>query len=336
MENASGKKISSSKLEATLVSTFPRICGDCAKLTNKQVFLTNPALQSTTLGDFFSKVDTDYMIAKLAIEEFYDGEMYLIFTLKNAITVGSIVLALDDATVRENAKKGVLDNDSTDAFREFSNQVCGMLDNELRPKLPKPIHLRLTTTSLINREKASSVLSDEVLHEECLILTATLRILGFDDDQFILSLSKLVGEEFFAEVIDESDKQTKATILAVDDSNTDLRIIRKLLSSEYRVMVTDHPGNALSMIQKNRIDLVLMDIYMHGVDGITLCERIKRNCMSNNIPIIICSSSPTRDNVINSIRAGAVDFIAKPFTRQKLIEKIDKHLANRGNLIASR
>ena len=169
-----------------------------------------------------------------------------------------------------------------------------------------------------------------------MILTATFRILGFDDDQFILSLSKLVGEEFFAEVIDESDKQTKATILAVDDSNTDLRIIRKLLSSEYRVMVTDHPGSALSMIQKNRIDLVLMDIYMNGVDGITLCERIKRNSMSNNIPIIICSSSPTRDNVINAIRAGAVDFIAKPFTRQKLIEKIDKHLANRGSLIACR
>jgi len=336
MENASGKKISSSKLEATLVSTFPRICGDCIKLTNKQVFLTNPTLESTTLGAFFSRTNTDYMIAKLAIEEFYDGEMYMIFTLKNAITVGSIILALDDATVRENAKKGVMDSDGTDAFREFSNQVCGMLDNELRPKLPKPIHLRLTTTSLINKEKASVVLSDEVLHEECLILTATLRILGFDDDQFILSLSKLVGEEFFAEVIEESDKQTKATILAVDDSNTDLRIIRKLLSNEYRVMVTDHPSSALSMIQKNRIDLVLMDIYMDGVDGITLCERIKRNSMSNNIPIIICSSSPTRDNVINAIRAGAVDFIAKPFTRQMLIDKIDKHLANRGNLIVCR
>lgn len=298
--------------------------------------MTNPTLESTTLGAFFSKSNTDYMIAKLAIEEFYDGEMYLILTLKNAITVGSIILALDDATVRENAKGGVLDNDCTDAFREFSNQVCGMLDNELRPKLPKPIHLRLTTTSLINKEKANAVLSDEVLHEECLILTATLRILGFDDDQFILSLSKLVGEEFFAEVIDEGDKQTKGTILAVDDSNTDLRIIRKLLSNEYRVMVTDHPNNALSMIQKNHIDLVLMDIYMQGVDGITLCERIKRNCMSNNIPIIICSSSPTRDNVINAIRAGAVDFIAKPFTRQQLIEKIDKHLANSRHALVSR
>lgn len=298
--------------------------------------MTNPTLESTTLGAFFSRTNTDYMIAKLAVEEFYDGEMYLILTLKNAITVGSIILALDDATVRENAKKGVLDADCTDAFREFSNQVCGMLDNELRPKLPKPIHLRLTTTSLINKEKANAVLSDEVLHEECLILTATLRILGFDDDQFILSLSKLVGEEFFAEVIDEGDKQTKGTILAVDDSNTDLRIIRKLLSNEYRVMVTDHPGNALPMIQKNRIDLVLMDINMQGVDGITLCERIKRNCMSNNIPIIICSSSPTRDNVINAIRAGAVDFIAKPFTRQQLIEKIDKHLANSRHVLVSR
>ncbi|HHT9138497.1 MAG TPA: response regulator [Candidatus Wunengus sp. YC60] len=335
MENNSSKKISSSKLEETLVSTFPRICTDCGKLTNKQFFLTNPVLHSTTLNSFLMNSNSNYVIARFAIEEFYEGEIFFILTVKEAVTIGSLVLTLDDAAVRENAGKGVLDGDCLDAYKEFSNQVCGMLDNELRPKVPKPIHLKLTSTTLINKENINTVLSEETLNEECLILTAAMRILGFDDGQFVLSISKLIGEEFFSEVIEENDKSFKGIILAVDDSNTDLRIIRKFLSSEYKVMVASNPNDALSMLQRSHIDLVLMDIYMPVVDGLTLCERIKRNAMSSNIPIIICSSSPTQTNVIQAIRAGAVDFLVKPFTRQKLIEKINKHFV-KDSLILTR
>jgi len=334
MEKNSSRKISSSKLEETLVSAFPRLCTDCGMLTHKQFFLTNPVLHSTTLESFFKNAVPNHVIAKFAIEEFYDGEIYFILTLKEAITIGSLVLTLEDAAVRENANKGILEGDCLDAFKEFTNQLCGMLDNELRPKVPKPIHLKLTSTTLINKENINTVLSEETLNEECLTLTATIRILGFDDAQFVLSISKLIGEEFFSEVIEEADKDFKGTILAVDDSNTDLRIIRKLLSSEYKVLVTSNPNDALSLLQKNHIDLVLMDIYMPVMDGLTLCERIKRNAMSSNIPIIICSSSPTQDNVIHAVRSGAVDFLVKPFTRQKLIVKISKHLTNSHLLVS--
>lgn len=330
MENNPSRKITSSKLEETLVSTFPRICSDCGKLMNKQFFLTNPILQSTTLDSFLKNAASGSVIARFAVEEFYEGEIYLILTVEEAITIGSLVLTLDDAAVRENAKKGTLDGDCLDAFKEFTNQICGMLDNELRPKLPKPIHLKLTSTTLVNKENINTVLSEEILNEECLTLTATMKILGFDDAQFVLSISKLIGEEFFSEVIEEKDKDFKGTILAIDDSNTDLRIIRKLLGSEYKVMVTSNPTDALSLLQKNHVDLVLIDIYMPVIDGLTLCERIKRNGMSHNlnVPIIMCSSSPTLNNVKHAVRAGAVDFLVKPFTRQKIIEKINKHLSN--------
>lgn len=335
MENTSTKNKSSSKLEETLVSTFPRICTDCSTLTNKQFSLTNPALQSTTLNSFTKDNNANYVMAKMAIEELYEGEMYLIFTLKEAITIGNILLTLDDAAIRESVSKGVLDGDCADAFKEFANQVCGMLDNELRLKLPKPFHLKLMNTVSINKENANIVFSDDVLNEECLVLTATMRILGFDDGQFILSVSKLVGEEFFCEVIEDNNKQFKGTILAVDDSKTDIRTTKKLLSGEYKVFFADNPTNVLSMLQKYRIDLVLIEIYMNGNDGIALCARIKRNAMSHGIPIIMCSSSPTQNNVINAIRAGATDFIVKPFTREKLIEKINKHLINNNVLLHS-
>lgn len=322
-----------SKLEKTLADTFPRICADCSKLTNKQLLLTNPVLQTTTLNAYIQASGTSYGIAKLAIEEFNEGELLLIFPIKDAITIGSLLMNLEDSAIRENIKNGIPDSDCTDAFKEFTNQLCGMLENELSPKLSKPVHLKLTSTAFVNKENANTVFSEEVLNEKSLILTATMQILGIDEGLFIVSVTKLLGEELFGEAIEDTNKLYKGTVLVVDDSNTDQRIIKKFLSDEYKVLVTNNPNNALSMLQKDRIDLVLIDIYMPGVDGITLCERFRRNAMSHAIPIIICSSSPTQENVIDAVRAGATDFLVKPFTRQKLLEKIDRQLMNNKTLV---
>ncbi|MCF6149818.1 MAG: response regulator [Candidatus Kuenenia sp.] len=323
------KKTPSSQFEKALTSTFPRICEGCSQLTNKQFFLIDPLLKLTTIGTFIKNANSNFVLSKIIVEDFYEGEIYLLLSLKQAITIGNILLLLDDEAIKENASKENFDADCADGFKEFSNQVCGILDNDLRLKLPKPIHLKLLSVEPINKENMTTVLKDEILNEECLFLTSSMRISGFDDDQFIICVPKLIGEEFFGEIIEEANKEYRGTILAVDDSNTDLRIVRKLLGSDFKVLVTDNPNNALSLIGKTHIDLVLMDIYMPGVDGITLCERIKRNAMVEEVPIIICSAHPTQENVIRAVRAGAADFIVKPVSRQKLIEKINKHMLNK-------
>ncbi|MDR4507009.1 MAG: response regulator [Candidatus Brocadiaceae bacterium] len=322
----SGKHTTSSKLEETLVSTFPRICQGCSQLTNKQIFLTDPAFEIKTLKQFVREGNESYLFSKMALEESYEGEMYLILSLKQAITISGLLLCFEDDVVRENAHKGEIDADGRDAFKEFANQVCGLLDNELRAKLPKPIHLKLLSTTLINGESAENELGEELLNEESLILTAKIRIIGFDDDLFMLSVSKIIGEEFFGEIIEDERKQFKGTLLAVDNSNADLRIIRKLLSSEYKIITTNNANDVLSALQKTKIDLLLLNDTVGGVDGISLCARIKRNAICDEIPIVICSSSPTQENVIRAVRAGARDFIVKPHTRQKLSEKIKKYM----------
>ena len=325
----SEKKAPESQFEKTWVSTFPRICEGCSQLTNKQFFLINPILKITTIGTFIKNANAKFVLSKIIVEDFYEGEIYLLLSLKLAITIGNILLLLEDEAIKENALKENFDADCADGFKEFSNQVCGILDNDLRLKLPKPIHLKLLSVDPINKENMTTVLKDDILNEECLFLSTSLKIMGFDDDHFIICVPKLIGEEFFGEIIEEENKEYRGTILAVDDSNTDLRIIRKLLGNDYKVLVTDNPSHALSILGKTNIDMVLMDIYMPGVDGITLCERIKRNAMVEDVPIIICSAHPTQENVIRAVRAGAADFIVKPVTRQKLMEKINKHMLNK-------
>ncbi|HLG29932.1 MAG TPA: response regulator, partial [Candidatus Brocadiales bacterium] len=61
----------------------------------------------------------------------------------------------------------------------------------------------------------------------------------------------------------------------------------------------------------------------------SVCERIRRNILTEEIPIIMCSSSPTHQQVIDSIKAGAQDFIVKPFDEEKLLEKVGRNVLRR-------
>src|SRR4030067_61047 len=139
----SEKKVPASQFEKAWVSTFPRICEGCSQLTNKQFFLIGPTLKITTIGTFIKNANAKFVLSKIIVEDFYEGEIYLLLSLKLAITIGNILLLLEDEAIKENALKENFDADCADGFKEFSNRVCGILDNDLRLKLPKPIHREL-------------------------------------------------------------------------------------------------------------------------------------------------------------------------------------------------
>ncbi len=114
------------------------------------------------------------------------------------------------------------------------------------------------------------------------------RILVADDDPAIVESTRLILEEFGYEV----------------DSTVDGETIYK--------MERDYP------------DLLLLDIWMSGIDGREICRYLKNEERTREIPIIMISAS--RDIKESAREAGADDFLAKPFNMDDLIEKIEKHI----------
>jgi DNA-binding response OmpR family regulator len=114
----------------------------------------------------------------------------------------------------------------------------------------------------------------------------------------------------------------KPAVLIVDDDEDMLHIIDYSLSADgFDVKVSHNGDNVWDIITRSRPDIILLDIQMDGVDGSTICQKLKENKNTSGIPVIMFSAN---DNVqFISKSCGANGFIEKPFELKKMKIKIN-------------
>ncbi len=109
-------------------------------------------------------------------------------------------------------------------------------------------------------------------------------------------------------------------ILLVEDNAEICNLLADFLRAEnYTVSIAKDGEKALSLYEKYGARLVLLDINLPGMDGFSVCEKMRKN---DNIPIIILTARTDRDDKLNGILLGADDYIEKPFDIEILIAKI--------------
>ena len=109
-------------------------------------------------------------------------------------------------------------------------------------------------------------------------------------------------------------------ILLVEDNVEICNLLADFLRAEnYTVSIAKSGEKALSLYEKYGARLVLLDINLPGMDGFSVCEKMRKN---DNIPIMILTARTAREDKLNGILLGADDYIEKPFDIEILIAKI--------------
>jgi putative two-component system response regulator len=111
-------------------------------------------------------------------------------------------------------------------------------------------------------------------------------------------------------------------ILIVDDCPTNVEILVELLREEYEVITAQSGDECLEWVRIETPDLVLLDIMMPGLDGYEICRRIKNSPMGPFTQVILISGRATAHERIGGYRAGADDYVVKPFNHDELLAKI--------------
>ncbi len=112
-------------------------------------------------------------------------------------------------------------------------------------------------------------------------------------------------------------------ILMVDDDEKFLNIYSKILKRKnYIVTVVNRPEKALKIVEENDTDIVIADMYMPGVTGIDLINKIKQ--ISPKIEIILVTGNGSIDNAVEAMKAGAYSYIQKPINIDELILSLNK------------
>lgn len=117
---------------------------------------------------------------------------------------------------------------------------------------------------------------------------------------------------------------TKKHILVADDDHAIGDALQAMLEDTGYCVTTTTDGKNVEQLQKNFPDLILLDIWMSGMDGREICKRFKSQITTKHIPIIMISANTNGEKIAKE--AGANDFVAKPFEINDLLAKIEKHL----------
>ena len=127
-----------------------------------------------------------------------------------------------------------------------------------------------------------------------------------------------------------------AHVLIVDDEKNLCRILSKILvDADYEVSVAHNAPDALKMLSQETIDAVISDIRMPEMDGVEMLERIKKR--DSEIAVILMTAYPSIDGVVRAMKAGAYDYIQKPFeNNEEILITLERAIERRSLLQRNR
>lgn len=114
--------------------------------------------------------------------------------------------------------------------------------------------------------------------------------------------------------------QTQLTILIVDDIPLNVLLIQKMLGKfKFNILTANDGQTALDIIASSKVDLVLLDLMMPGIDGYGVIESLRADEKTKELPIVILSALNSNDDVTKGFKLGANDFITKPIIMERLL-----------------
>lgn len=120
----------------------------------------------------------------------------------------------------------------------------------------------------------------------------------------------------------EEKGKTKQTVLLVEDNDDFLYYLKENLNHHFQIETATNGKEGWDAILTKHPDLVVSDINMPEMDGIDLCERVKKDSRTAHIPIVLLTAQQTEEQMLHGLDIGASDYITKPFNFQVLLSKI--------------
>ncbi len=116
-------------------------------------------------------------------------------------------------------------------------------------------------------------------------------------------------------------------LLVIDDEPIVRTSCQKILIPEgYEVKIAENGNEGLEILEKERFNLILLDLKMPGIDGVDVLKIIKERWPE--IKVIILTGYSTVETAVTTLRMGAFNFIEKPFTPDKLLKSVEEAIGN--------
>ncbi len=118
-----------------------------------------------------------------------------------------------------------------------------------------------------------------------------------------------------------------AKILIIDDNTKNLQVALNILSKEgYNLIYAQDGEKGIELALNNDIDLILLDVLIPTMDGYHVCQKLKNNAQTKEIPIIFLTVKDEEKDIVKGFECGGVDYVTKPFYTSILLKRVETHL----------
>ncbi|QOD62344.1 response regulator [Polaribacter haliotis] len=131
-----------------------------------------------------------------------------------------------------------------------------------------------------------------------------------------------------------SDPNSNKTILIVEDNFELQNFIKDLLSDQYNILQAENGKEGFYYAKNNIPDLIISDIMMPEMDGIELCQALNKDNLTKHIPVILLTAKNSTQSKITGLKAGALEYINKPFNTNELLLKVNNIINSKDSIIS--
>jgi PAS domain S-box-containing protein len=134
---------------------------------------------------------------------------------------------------------------------------------------------------------------------------------------------KIAEQDIIAKIPSPQEKIINWVVLLVEDDITNQTTIKRFLGTQYTTLITDSSDKVLEILKKNNVDIILMDISINGSrNGLELTKKLKAAKEFCHIPVIAVTAHAFESDNQNALSAGCDGYLAKPFTKESLLNMI--------------
>jgi two-component system cell cycle response regulator len=127
------------------------------------------------------------------------------------------------------------------------------------------------------------------------------------------------------------ETNVQGNVLVVDDDRNAVDILNRLLSKEGFAVKCAHGGReAVEIATNNPIDIILLDVMMPDMDGFQVCEALRKNPRTAEIPVILLTAKDDMETRVVGMRLGVSEFLTKPINKTELFARLRAQMHQRG------
>lgn len=308
---------------------------------------------STSKTSYFGCLDDACFVLGVESRESYPGQFYLVFSLRDAIVLSSILLGIPPARIQEKKRLSIIENDDIDAFSEIANMINGSFNTVFQSSLDNKVHLKLLPPKKFIPE-IDQLTEDEPLPEgDYLMFRSKLEMPGQELNHLDVLIPVALGnlfdpppetapEEVIAEAVDmpgggtavvhSSDEMPAegsaaedgidSIVILEDDEADRQQMVEAVGFTGYQIVEGTLNADIKELFAGRSVRLVLIGSLDADDRELATCIKINAIRQDSPPPIIMSAHRWTRTAVLKALKYGAREIIIKPCGEEELAAKV--------------